>query len=133
MILKSMILTLLGLFFHAIDQQTRQGVREGFCQRYTISGGRREFEGASSRGCFTQLSPTEPLTLFSLGSMDHSFPGCRWLLEFHIFAEKTLWQTGHKEGVDYLSVFLAGTVGGAVQLGVACPVELIKVFFLHLE
>ena len=34
---------------------------------------------------------------------------------------------GDKEGVDYLSVFLAGTVGGAVQLGVACPVELVKV------
>ena len=45
----------------------------------------------------------------------------------YIFYEKTLWQTGHKEGVDYLSVFLAGTVGGAVQLGVACPVELVKV------
>jgi len=36
-------------------------------------------------------------------------------------------QRGDKEGVDYLSVFLAGTVGGAVQLGVACPVELVKV------
>ena len=36
-------------------------------------------------------------------------------------------QRGDKEGVDYLSVFLAGTVGGAVQLGVASPVELVKV------
>ena len=36
-------------------------------------------------------------------------------------------QRGDKEGVDYLSVFLAGTVGGAVQLGVACPVELVEV------
>ena len=39
----------------------------------------------------------------------------------------TLLQKGDKDGVDYLSVFLAGTVGGAVQLGVACPVELVKV------
>ena len=38
-------------------------------------------------------------------------------------------QTGDKDGVDYLSVFVAGTVGGAVQLGVACPVELVKVSF----
>jgi len=36
-------------------------------------------------------------------------------------------QTGSKESVDYLSVFLAGTLGGAAQLGVACPVELVKV------
>ena len=49
------------------------------------------------------------------------------LIPYIFFMKKSLWQTGHKEGVDYLSVFLAGTVGGAVQLGVACPVELVKV------